>query len=410
MISSLFEKRAVKGQQYHPKDPALKGWLGYGGESEAGIAVTPEGAEGLSAIFACVNLLSSTLSMIPLYLYERVGDKNIKAINNPLFNILYIAPNKWQTGCEFWRLMHRNFFLFGNGYAIIDRNNRGGISELLPLVPNKMMVFIAPDGLPAYEYDYGGEIGKKIYLFHEILHLKDYPDHSGYIGKSRVQVCQDSTGLYMAAERFSSKFFANGTVLSGVLQSPNTLGDVAYKRLKDSWGSRHTGSENAYKPAILEEGLTWQSISVDPEKAQLLDTRKHQVIEACRLYNVPPHMIQSLDNATFSNIEEQNINFATYSLMHPAYNLEQKIYNDLLLTSEKQRFFAKFDMKELTRGNSAARTAAQKEKYYMGAMNANEIRKEDGENPIEGGDVYYIQSNMMPANQEPEPEGEENDD
>lgn len=398
VISRIFEKRASKGQQTNLKDPTLNDMFGYGRESAAGIQVTPEAAEGLSAIFACVNLLSSVLAMIPLYLYEEQGDSKKKAKDHPLFNILAKLPNKMHTAIDFWQIMLRNMLLFGNGYALIVRDNSGKITELLPLNPKSMMVFIGGDGLPAYKYTYvdGTEA---IYLNAEILHLVDYYDYNGFIGRSRVQVCQDTTGLYMAAEEFSSKFFANGSMIAGVLQHPSTLSDTAYARLLKSWNERHSGAANAYKPALLEEGVTWQSIGVKPEDAQLLDTRKQQVIEACRLYNVPPHMIQSLDKATYSNIEDQSINFATYSLMIPATKVEQNVYKDLLLTSEKQRYTAEYDMKTLTRGNTVARMTKNKEMFYMGAYSQNDVRREEGENPIEGGDVYYVPANLLKADE-----------
>ncbi len=391
MFTKAFERRATKGQQFHPKDPALANWFG-GSESASGKQVTVESAMALSAVFSCIDLLSSTIAMLPLYLYKKEGDRNILQEDEPLFRILHIMPNKWQTGFEFWRLIIGNYLGHGNAYALIVRGNGGEVQELIPLDPRKMVVFIAPDGLPAYQYTY--QDGKEaVYLYDEIMHIKDYAPN-GYVGESRILKCQDSLGLYMAAEEFGSKFFANGTTLAGVLEHPQTMSDKAYSRLRKSWSDRHAGSENAYKPAILEEGMKWTSISINPGESQLLETRKFQVVEVCRIYQVPPHMIQSLENATYSNIEEQGINFTTYSLMPHTYNIEQVIFKDVFTEMQRKNHFARFKVKELTRGNASARAAMYKERFYTGSISSNEIRKEEGDNPVDGGDTYYIPVNM----------------
>lgn len=406
--------RLLRGEQRsqqtigHPRDPVIAGWFGGGVQTAAGVAVTAESAMQLSAVYACVRILATALAMLPVKPYrEKSGGGREVVKSHPLYNLLRWQPNAWQTSFEWREMKMGHVLLRGNAYSYIDYRGDGAVGGLIPLHPDRVTPFWAPNGKPAYRYmERNGQ--EHVYLHHELLHIRNMTD-DGLVGMSVISQLRETLGLTLAAEQFGARYFGNGTVVSGVLQTDGQLSDAAYDRLKQDWANRHSGLVNAHKPAILEEGLKWQSLTVAPEDAQFLETRKFQVSEICRIFGVPPHMVADVSGSTSwgTGIEQQGIGFVIYALQPWLTRWEQAFKRDLLASATSRAVYAEFNVEGLLRGDSKARAEFYKALFGMGAINSNEIREKENMNPVKGGDRYYVPLNMVDPTAPPPPkEGE----
>lgn len=403
-------------QTAHPRDPVIAEWFG-GSTTSAGIRVTPETARSLSAIYACVRILSTALAMLPLLPYRNLpeGGREV-AKNHRLHNLLRWQPNPWQTAFEWKEMMQGHLLLRGKGFNYIEYGNDGQVKRLIPLHPDRTRAFWVDDESIAFEhYDRHGN--QHIYLQDEILYLRGM---GGDIINplSPIDELKETIGLSLAAEQFGATFFGSGTVASGVLQTDEALSDKAFARLQEEQKKRSIGLSNAHKPMILEEGLKWQALGVEPEKAQFLETRKFQVAEICRIFGVPPHMVADVEKSTSwgSGIESQGIGFVIYSLQPWLTRWEEVLKRDLLTTNASKNLYFDFNVKVLLRGDSKARGEYYKMMQGVGAINADEIREEEGYNPLPDGQgkKYYVPLNMVSTDAIPEqdpptdPEGDQN--
>jgi HK97 family phage portal protein len=364
--------------------------------SSAGVAVTPERAMALSAVYSCVRVLAQSVGQMPCHLYERRGANKTKAVGHPLYDVLHFAPNKFQTAKQWKEWVVTCLGLHGNAYSQIVRTGPSGrprVAELLPLHPESVTpIYVASAGEVAYKVTVaGGNV--EVMPASEVLHIPLFT-LDGFTGLSPIRLLREAIGLGIGAEEFGARLFANGAQPGGVLQVPKVLSDKAYERLKSSWEERHQGSSNAHKPAILEEGMTWQSVGFPAKDAQFLETRKHQRTEIAGAFGVPPHLIGDLDRATFSNIEHQSLAFVVHTLMPYLTGIEERVALQLLTPEERQRYFAKFNVAGLLRGDMAARSAFYTALVNLGVLSPNEIRDLEDLNPREGGDIYLTPLNM----------------
>jgi HK97 family phage portal protein len=364
--------------------------------SAAGVSVTPERAMALSAVFSCVRVLAESVGQMPLHLYEQRGREKTKAVNHPLYDVLHFAPNKYQTSQEWREWVMACLGLRGNAYSQIIRTgpaNKLRVSELIPLPPESVTpVLDSVAGEVAYRVALRGG-GSETLPASDVLHIKLMP-LDGVMGANPVAHARESIGLAIGAEEFGAKLFANGAQPGGVLEHPGKLSEPAYKRILGSFEDRHQGSDKAHKVAILEEGMKWQSIGFPASDAQFLETRKYQRSEIAGLYGVPPHLIGDLERATFSNIEHQGLAFVTLSLMPHLKRFEERIAFQLLTPEERRRYFAKFNVVGLLRGDMAARSAFYNQLVNLGALSPNEVRDLEDMNPRDGGDIYLTPLNM----------------
>jgi HK97 family phage portal protein len=397
-VSFFFpERRAVKYAGTPPRDPVVAEWWGGSSGTASGASVTADSAMRVSAVFACVRVLAESVASLPCHLHKRTPDDGKeRASGNSLYPVLKTRPNRFQTAFQFWEMAVAHAALRGNGYAEIVTAPNGRI-ELIPRHPDRITPFWAPDGLPAYHYAPLNGPSRTI-LFGEMFHLAGLSD-DGLSGLSPVRLHRESIGLAMATEEHGARLFSNGANPGGVLEHPGILTDEAYKRLKESWSERHAGLSNAHKPAILEEGLKWTALGMSNEDAQFLETRKYQVTDIARIFRVPPHMVNDLDRATFSNIEQQSIDFVVNTLRPWLVRIEQAISRDLILPSQQADYFAEFLIDGLMRGDIQSRYRAYATGRQWGWLSANDIRRLENQNPIENGDVYLSPTNMTPANQ-----------
>ena len=217
------------------------------------------------------------------------------------------------------------------------------------------------------------------------------------MGYSPIAMAKNAIGMSIACEEYGSKFFANGAAPSGVLEHPGTIKDPS--RVRESWTQTFGGSSNAHKVAVLEEGMKYTPISISPEQAQFLETRKFQIDEIARIFRVPPHMVGDLEKSSFSNIEQQSLEFVKYTLDPWVSRWEQNLVRSLLTTDEKKRYFIKFNVDGLLRGDYQSRMNGYATARQNGWMSANDIRELenlDRISPEEGGDLYLINGNMLP--------------
>lgn len=400
IVDRLIETRSIS--RANPKDPVLAEWFGGRSNTSAGVSVTPDSALRMSAVFACVRILSSTVASLPLHIYQYMDNGGRRrAKDHSLYDLLHNLPNKWQTSYEWRQLQAVHLLLRGNAYSYIVPGRRA-VDQLIPLHPDRVTPFKAPDGTVAYEYvQDNGE--RKVLLGQEVHHLRGI-SLDGITGISPIEFNRETLGMTLAAEQFGASYFGNGTVIGGVLEHPNRLGDEAYARLKKSWADRHQGPQDAHKPAILEEGMKWVPLGVPPDQAQFLETRKFQISEIARIFGVPPHMLADVDKSTSwgSGIEEQGIGFVRYVLRPWLILWEQAISRDLLSETDRRDYYAEFNVDALLRGDSAARAEYYKAGINDGWLTRNEVRIKENENPIDGLDEPLQPLNMTAVGQQVE--------
>jgi HK97 family phage portal protein len=370
-------------------------WFGLGNRTHAGVSVTEESALTLSAYFACIRILSESVAMLPLLTYRYLpnGGRE-RAADHPCYWLLKEQPNPEMSAFEFRELMTGHAASWGNGYAEIEWSNSGRPLALWPLHPGRMQVKRLNGEL---RYLYRDPDGKEASLPAWRVHHFRGPSGNGIVGYSMARMAAQSIGLALATEEYGARFFGNGARPGVVLKHPGLLSEEAYERLKESYEADHQGLSNAHRVKILEEGLDLETVGIPPEEAQFLETRKFQVAEVARWFRIPPHMIGDLEKATFSNIEEQGIEFVIYTLSPWLVRSEQALMRDLMTREERQRFFIRYLASGLLRGNTEARFKSYATAITNGWMSPNEVRILEDLNPYEGGDVYLLPLNLAPA-------------
>ena len=386
-----------------PKD-ALGGsrYSFFFGSTSAGKPVNEQTAMQMTAVCSCVRILSETLAGLPLHIYQynASGGKE-KHLKHPLYKLLHDEPNPEMTSFAFRETLMSHLLLWGNAYAQIIRNARGEVISLYPLMPNKMTVDRDSSGRLFYLYQRGSEdaptLGREnqVYLSpSDVLHIPGL-GFDGLVGYSPIAMAKNAVGLAIATEEYGAKFFANGASPGGVLEHPGTIKDP--QKIKESWNAAYQGSGNAHRVAVLEEGMKYQPIGISPEQAQFLETRKFQINEIARIFRVPPHMLADLEKSSFSNIEQQSLEFVKYTLDPWVVRWEQSMCRALLMESEKPNVFIKFNVDGLLRGDYVSRMSGYATARQNGWMSANDIRELENLDRIPeslGGDLYLINGAM----------------
>ncbi len=375
----------------------------YMGGSAAGKVVTERSAMQMTAVYGCVRILSEAVAGLPLHFYRYRDDgSKEKAIDTNLYHLLHDEPNPEMSSFIFRETLMTHLLLWGNAYAQIIRNGKGEVIALYPLMANKMQVDRGDDGKLYYIYSRtDGEAktmeGVTVVLEpRDVLHIPGL-GFDGLVGYSPIAMAKNAIGLAMATEEFGSKFFANGAAPSGVLEHPGTIKDP--QKLRENWNSQFGGSGNSGKVAVLEEGMKYAPISISPEQAQFLETRKFQINEIARIFRVPPHMLADLEKSSFSNIEQQSLEFVKYTLDPWVVRWEQSLKRSLLTDEEKKRYFFSFNLEGLLRGDYQSRMNGYAIARQNGWMSANDIRELENLDRIpaeQGGDLYLINGNMLP--------------
>lgn len=350
----------------------------------AGMPVNPGNAETISTVFSCVQSIAETVASLPLVLYRRAsnGDRE-RAMDHPLYGVLHGRPNERQTALEFREQLTAHVLLWGNGYAEIHSDAAGSVTSLTAIHPRNVTVLQLPSGRIRYDVS-DPQTGKvRPLLSDEVLHLKDRTDN-GIVGKSRIQVAREMLGGVLAAQEHGTRSFANGARLSGVLQTPNVMGDDSIERLRDSWNAQFAGSGNSGKTAILENGLTYQQLSMSHEDAQWLQSRQFSVEEVCRIFRIPPVLVADLRHANFSNSVEMNRWFVTHTLRRWLTMWEEAGERSLLGPIARTRYFIEHNVEGLLRGDSKGRADFYKAGITDGWLLRSEARRLENLPTIEG--------------------------
>lgn len=372
------------------------------GASTSNKRVSEKTAMQLTAVYACIKVLSESVAQLPLHLYINTDEKGkrLKATEHPLYFLLHDEPNPEMSSFVFREVMMTHLLVWGNAYAQIIRNGKNEVTALYPLMADRITVSRNDKGLIEYQYttsniESGKGGGKTVTLpADQVFHLPAM-GFDGLVGYSPLAMAKNAVGTAIACEEYGSKFFTNAAAPSGVLEHPGTLKNP--DKLRESWNALYRGSANSSKVAVLEEGMTYKPISITPEQVQFLETRKFQTGEIARIYRVPGHMIGDLEWTTYANIEQQSLEFVKYTLDPWLVRWEQEIKRKLLTGDEKKNYYAKFNVDGLLRGDYASRMQG----YALGRQNgwysANDIRNYENMELIpeeEGGDLYLINGNM----------------
>jgi HK97 family phage portal protein len=392
----FLKRRKADVQASTMTDPAQ--WLidALSRKSSSGLSVTPGKILGIAVVYACVNVISKCFATLPIRLYQGGPDGSKKILRlDPMHQLLAVKPNPEMTSVDFRRVMQAHLSLHNNAYAEVVRNGAGQPAELWPIHPANITPDRTEDGVLYYKFRHQLD-GRDPLPMSDVLHLRGLT-FDGIYGFDPVGGLKDVFGLAMALDTNAAKFFANDSKPGTILSTEQALSDRAYNRLKQSM-EQSRGVEKAHQYKIFEEGLKILTARQANRESQMDESRARQSLEICRIYNVPPHKVQILDNATFSNIEEQQIDWVADCILPLAVTWESALAR--LLLSERDRITGKFfklDLRGLMRGKMQERADYYSKLITAGVLSRNEARVFEDLDPIDGLDEMLEPMNMAPA-------------
>ncbi len=376
-------------------------WYRGGGPTAAGQRVSATTAQRVAAVFACVQLVSQDVAKLPLPLYRRKENGDRERVDNRIAYLVGVEPNEWQTSFEWREMMQGNVELRGNAYSYIETDARSRPTALWPMHPDCVTVMIGPDQRSIF-YRYRPPMGgdEQMLSQDEVLHIRGRTE-DGICGLSRIQQEREAIGLSMALDRHAARLFSNGAMPSVVLETDRKFTSQAEAdRAREQFMERYSGEANAWKPALLHNGLKANKLSMTANDSQFLESRRYQVGEIARIFRVPPHKIGDLTNATFSNIEHQALEYVIDSLLPRLRAFESRL--NLALLNPAEGLYFEFLVDGLLRGDQKSRYEAYGLARQWGIMSVNDIRKlENMPNIGKQGDVYLQPSNMIDASKPP---------
>jgi HK97 family phage portal protein len=371
-------------------------WNLYGAQSPSGENVTEHTALTYSAVFNAISLISGTIGALPLHLMQRKEKSKRIADDRVMYHVMHDSANQYMTAMALRECLTAHILAWGNGYAEIVRNGYGELIALWPITPNRVTPVMVDLQL---KYRIRMPDGQDIVLPREkVLHVPGL-GFDGFLGYSVVSMARKSIGLGMAMETFGSRFFGEGTHPGVIVEHPNKLSPEAHSNLKKSLSETYSGLGNSHRLMLLEEGMKFQKIVIDPKDSQFLESRQFNIPEIARWFNLPPHKLKDLTRSSFSNIESEQISFVTDSILPWLVRLEQNFNSQLLSESDRQysgrgRLYYKHSVEGLLRADAASRGSYYREMFNIGAMSINEIREKEDMDPFEGGDIHLVPMNM----------------
>lgn len=400
-------KKKAQGARDKPKKKKVENSLNgspyrfYFGGTTSGKTVTERTSMQITAVYCCVRILAESIAQLPFHLCKYGEDGSMeRAKDHPLYRILHDEPNPEMTSFVFRETMMAHLLLWGNAYAQVIRNGRGEVTALYPLMPNRMTVDRDQKGQLYYSYQTQTSdapqtgTGTVILMPWDVLHIPGL-SFDGLVGYSPIAAAKNSIGMALACEEYGASFFANGSAPGGILEHPGTISNP--EKVRDAWNEAFRGPGKGSKVAVLEEGLKYTPISINPQEAQFLETRKFQINEIARIFRIPPHMIGDLEKSSFSNIEQQSLEFVKYTLDPWVCRWEQHTNKCLLTAEEKKIYSAELNVDGLMRGDYKSRQEAYNIARNGGWMSANDIRRLENLPPIpaeDGGDEYLVNGTM----------------
>jgi len=404
---SIFQRifRRNKEKRSGTYNPAqwLIDWVSGGSATSSGVHVNERTALQYTPFWASVRVISGTLAALPFIVYRRLDAGKERINDHPVYTLLHDRPNEYIDSITFIETLQTHVLTYGNGYAEIQRDGAGRPVALWPLLPDRTFRKISQGGIPYYEVHMseGGTVNLPDY---NVLHIKGL-GFDGYTGYNVVSYHKEAIGYGIAVKEYGHRFFGNNASIGGILEHPNTLSDAAAKRLEESWNKTEAGLSKAHRTKVLEEGMKWTKVGVEPEQAQALEVQKYTVDDCSRIFNIPPHKIGSLERATFSNIEEQNIDFVTQTMFYWFRKWEQECNYKLILPANRRTIFCEILVDGLLRGDTKSRYEAYNIGRNGGWLSADDIRGMENMNPLPDGKgkIYLEPLNMKEAGTEPEP-------
>lgn len=377
-----------------------------GAKTTAGVSVTPDSAMKQSAVWACVRVRQEDIGKLPCILYRRLGDGNGKAraTDHTLYDLIATRPNPRHTAFEFKAFMQGQLDLRGNALAIKEFGGRGQVTALWPQPWANVEVLASKDGRDLF-YRIRLRDSTTVTLPAEgVVHLRGL-SLDGMVGVSPIAYHRETIGLAIAAEKYGASFFGNSARPSGILKVKQVLGKEAVEALRKSWEEKFKGPEKANEMAVLDGEMDWQQIGMDNADAQYIETRVRSNQDIYRIYRMPPHKVGDLDKATFSNIEQQALEYVTDCLLSEMVRWEQTLRRDLLTEDERKEYFFEFLPDALLRGDIKSRYEAFAIARNWGWLNADDIREMENRNPLPDGkgQIYLQPLNMIEAGTEPPP-------
>jgi HK97 family phage portal protein len=358
--------------------------------ASSGIKVTPEQALQVPAFFSSVRVIAEAISHMPFHLLEKDEAGNVKkATDHSLYEILHDLPNSWQSSSEFRQEMMIRAQRDGHAFAHIVRAGRK-VKELVPYKTGEVTFERASDGTYFYQ-----DKDKKRLDPQTIFRVSGFTD--GLAGEVTTQICmKESIALAFAAEVYGAAFFNNGARPGLIFKHPGKISTEAKQNFLDQIKEKFTGKSSGNN-LMLQEGMDVTKITFTNDEAQYLETRKLARSEISGAAGCPPHKIGDLEKATFSNIEQQSLEFYTGSVLHWCVRWEQAVYRDLLTAAERKKYYAKINVDGLLRGDIATRMEAYTKAIHYGIMNANEVRaKEDlNKRSDADGESYFRPANIL---------------
>jgi len=394
-ISSLFSKKSDADQRgiNNPSTPittALRNM--FTTYSAAGTVVNVENALGITEVWRAVKLLGENIASVPFYVVETMPDGTERiATEHPVARLI-ANPSPTCSSFSFMEtfVVHA---AFGNAYAILNTNARNVVTGLRLVDPKDVDIIEKGDGRIVYRVS--GD--NRTYDYDEVLHLQN-TSWDGMAGLSINQIHRDTLGLAIAIRDYGARFYKNGAHLSGILKHPGSLSKEAMGRIRNSWGSQYEGADNAGRTAVLDEGMEYQKIGLGPQEAAFVETKKMVVSDIARIFGVPQFLLEDLERATFNNIEHLSQLFVNMTLRPWCKRIESEFNRKLFRQSEMARFTVRFDFDDLLMADLESRAEFAQKMFYTGAISPNDIRKMNKQNPIQGGDNHFVQSNMMELN------------
>ena len=396
-VSRWFEKRGLTIQM-----------LGMGTEglpnTTAGVEVNEATAMKCVAVYAAVKVLAESIACLPLITYQRLDRGKDRYLEHPVYRLLHDEPNEEMDSFCFRETLMMHLLLYGNCFAEIERTNSGTILALWPLLPDRMHLDRKSNGQLFYRY--GSDDAEVQLLPENVLHIRDM-SYDSLVGISRVRLIREAIGWQLAAEQFSQSFFGNGSHFGlYYVAVPNKLQPDGMKNLRESKEALNRGPGNAHKLAVFDNGAELKQLGIPPEQSQFIQSRQFGIAEIARAFRLQPHLLADLTRSSFSNIEQQSLEFVKYTLLPWMRRWEGEINRKLFSTAEKGHIFAEFNADGLLRGDIQSRYNAYHIAITDGWKNRNEIRELENDNPVDGLDVYLSPLNMAPAGQGQDPNQE----
>ena len=401
LVRRWTEARAT-GQQVSISNP-LVGRL-FGGEpTSSGVSISESSAPHLSAVYCAVRTITDDVATLPFKVFRRLSPRGKQPDpDHHLYPVIYEQANPFMAAFTFWETMAGHVELWGNAYAEIVRNRRSGfVAELWPLLPDRTWADVVNGEKVFYTRLREGD---KQLPARNVLHIPGW-GFDGISGKSPIQLAKEPLGLAKAMEKFGANFFGRGTTVAGFLTHPGRLGSAARQNLREGFEEMTSGLTNTMRVGVLEEGVSWQQTGIPLEDAQFLEGRNFQVQEAARVFKIPTYKLMEMSRANFSNVEQLSTDYVVSSLAPRLTRIEKNVTLQLLPESDRRSHFARFEVKGLMRGDSAARASYYNTRFQVGSLSQDDIRELEDENPLPDGigEGYYVPLNMISLEQAQNP-------